>query len=187
MGYAWNPAGMGYGIPISGPLHYGLNAELGAGVRVGWGRNNPWRGASFFTDIGALYAQPISKDGRWTAAVGGYYSNYRLWGEPVNRIGLMGMVDYRINEKLNLAGFAVHDFGALGGCRQGAPFLWPTNYGILGYGPATTVGADLGIRVSEKFALNVGISMTRQQSDFPFGQNPVPPARQQTMYDSPRN
>ena len=54
-----------------------------------------------------------------------------------------------------------------------------TGYG-LGYGPATTVGADLGIQLTEKMALSIGVSMTRQQSDFPYGLNALPPARRQT-------
>ncbi len=189
--YGFAPLGYGFGWPGSGlcgfgPLHYGLNAEVGAGVRVGWGRHNPWRGASFFTDMAALYALPVSKDGRWTAALGGYYSNYRMWGEPVNRLGLMGLVDYRINDRLNLTGFVAHDFGAVGGRQPHGPGLWAagydpwlTGYG-LGYGPATTVGADLGIQLSEKLALSIGVSMTRQQSDFPYGLNALPPARRQT-------
>ena len=167
-GYGWYVPGVGpgYGLPFSGPLHYGLNGQVGAGVRVGWGRHNPWRGASFFTDLGALYALPLSKDGRWTAALGGYYSNYRMWGEPVNRLGVTGMLDCRLNERLNLTGFVAHDFGAVGSRRPGAPLWWPCDYGLLGYGPATIVGADLGIRVTEKFALSIGISMTHQQTDF---------------------
>ncbi len=172
----------GCGMPFYGPLHYGLNAEVGAGVRVGWGKHNPWRGASFFTDLGALYAMPLSRDGRWTAALGGYYSNYRMWGEPVNRLGLTAMVDCRLNERLNLTGFVAHDFGALGGRRPGMPLYWPCDYGLPGYGPATTVGADLGIRVTEKFALSIGISMTHQQSDFPYGINALPPQRHQPVH-----
>ena len=188
--YGFGPLGYGIGWPGTGmlslgPLHYGLNAEIGAGVRVGWGRRNPWRGASFFTDMAGLYALPVSKDGRWTAAFGGYFSNYRMWGEPVNRLGLMGLVDYRINEKLNLTGFVAHDFGALGNRHLQGPGLWAAGYEPwmagygFGYGPATTVGADLGIQVTEKFALSIGISMTRQQSDFPYGINALPPARHQ--------
>ena len=188
--YGIAPLGYGFGWPGSGlsgfgPLHYGLNAEVGAGVRVGWGRHNPWRGTSFFTDMAALYALPVSKDGRWTAALGGYYSNYRMWGEPVNRLGLMGLVDYRINDRLNLTGFVAHDFGAGGSRHLHGPGLWAAGcdpwlmgYG-LGYGPATTVGADLGIQLTEKMALSIGVSMTRQQSDFPYGINALPPSRHQ--------
>ena len=44
---------MGYGMG-GWDLHQGLNAQVGAGVRVGWGKHNPWRGASFFTDIAAM-------------------------------------------------------------------------------------------------------------------------------------
>ena len=178
--------GMGYGLHngmmLSYPLHYGFNAEVEAGVRVGWGRHNPWRGASFFTNLAALYAMPLSKDGRWTAAIGGFYGNDRIWGQRVNSLGLMGMVDYRINERLNLTGFVAHDFGIQNVRMPGMYGLYGLNYGLwgpgcgLGLGPATTVGADLGIKVTEKFALSFGISFTRQQYDFPF-ETIIPPPR----------
>ncbi len=148
-------------------LHEGLNAQVGAGVRVGWGKHNPWRGASFFSDVAALYALPLSRDGRWTGALGGYFSNYRLWGRQVNTLGLVGMVDYRINERLNVGAFLMHDFGVLGGRR-----------GMMGpsmpfESPSTTVGADLGIRLTEKAAISLGISFTRW--DEPFGPLMPPP------------
>lgn len=140
-------------------LHSGLNAQVGAGVSVGFGKHNPWRGASFFTDMAALYAMPLSKDGKWTAAAGGYFSNYRLWGRQVNTFGLLGMVDYRINERLNVGAFLMHDFGVLGGHRFGATLPFES--------PSTTFGADLGIRLTEKAALSLGISFTNYQE--PFG------------------
>jgi len=159
-----------YGIWSLPPLHYGLNGNVEAGVRVGWGRHNPWKGASFFTNLAGLYAMPLSKDGRWTAAIGGYYSNYRLWGEPINSLGLTALVDYRINEKLNLTGFVAHDFGDMGSKRfpyYGFYGLYPLDYTYYTGCPSTTVGADLGIQVSEKLALSIGISVTRQQMESP--------------------
>ncbi len=149
------------------PLHEGLNAQVGAGVRVGWGKHSPWRGASFFSDAALLYAAPLSDDGRWTGAVGGYHSNYRLWGRQVNTLGLMGMVDYRINDRLDVSGFLMHDFGIVGGQNgQHAPLL-PFE------SPSTTLGANLGIRLSPNAALNLGISFTHY--DTPFQPLPPPP------------
>lgn len=178
--------GLGYGLRnglmLSYPLHYGFNAEVEAGVRVGWGRYNPWRGASFFTNLAALYALPISKDGRWTAAIGGFYGNDRIWGQRVNSLGLMAMTDFRINERLNLTGFVAHDFGIQNARMPGVYSLYAPNFGLWGpgygwgYGPATTVGADLGIKVTEKFALSIGVGFTRQQYDFPV-EGIIPPPR----------
>ncbi len=148
-------------------LHEGLNAQLSTGIRVGWGRYNPWRGASFFTGMAAMYALPVSKDGKWTVAVGGYYSNFRLWGSQVNTVGVMGMMDYQINERLNVTGFLTHDFGVLGGHRMGAPYL------PFLEDPNTTIGANLGIRISPKAALSVGVSFTTSQSPYSPHSRPV--------------
>ena len=152
----WTGWGMG-----GWDLHEGLNAQVGAGVRVGWGKNNPWRGASFFTDLAAMYCLPLSKDGRWSAAVGGYFSNYRLWGRQVNSVGICGLVNYRFNEKYDLSGFVMHDFGVIGGHAAGSPLMPFLEQ------PHTTVGAQLGINVSEKARVEIGLSFTRQSNPFP--------------------
>lgn len=156
---------MGYGLG-GWDLHEGLNAQVGAGVRVGWGRNNPWRGASFFTDIAAMYCMPLSRDGRWSAAVGGYFSNYRLWGQQVNSVGLTGLVNYRFNERLDLSGFVMHDFGVIGGHAAGSPLLPFLEQ------PRTTVGAQLGINMGEKARLEIGLSFTRQNGLSPYSTDP---------------
>ena len=157
---------MGYGLG-GWDLHQGLNAQVGAGVRVGWGRNNPWRGASFFTDIAAMYCMPLSKDGKWSAAVGGYFSNYRLWGRQVNSVGVCGLVDYRFNERVDLSGFVMHDFGVIGGHAAGSPLLPFLEQ------PRTTVGAQLGINVGEKARVEIGLSFTRQNGSYPYGTDPA--------------
>ena len=162
--------------PLS--LHQGLNADVGLGVRVGLGKNNPWKGASFFTTLTALYAMPLSKDGRWTAAVGGYYDNYRLWNSRVNQLGVMGLVDYRLNERLNLSAFLMHDFGLEDGAfsmrGHRSPSLLCMNpcypYMTLG-APVTTVGANLGIKLSESAAISIGVSVSRQQNPLRYEHN----------------
>ena len=165
----YGPLGM-YGMDMW-PLHEGVNAQVGAGVRVGWGKHSPWRGASFFSNAALLYATPLSQDGRWTGAVGGYHSNYRLWGRQVNTLGIMGMVDYRINDRLNVGGFLMHDSGVVGGSRGiGHPML-PFE------SPSTTLGADLGIRLTQNAALSVGISFTRYEDSFMPPPPPVPAVR----------
>ena len=152
---------MGYGLG-TWDLHDGLNAQIGAGVRVGWGKNNPWKGASFFTDIAAMYCMPLSKNGRWSAAVGGYFSNYRMWGRQMNSVGLCGLVNYKINEQMDFSGFIIHDFGVIGDKAAGAPYMPFLDQ------PSTTVGGQLGINIGEKARLNIGLSFTRQNNPFPY-------------------
>lgn len=143
-------------------LHQGLNGQVSAGVRVGFGKNNPWRGGSFFSSMSGLYAFPITQNGRWSGAVGGYYSNYRLFGEQVSSVGVMGIVDYKINDRLSASGFVMHDFGVLGQGRNSmaSPLLmdWEA--------PSTTIGAALDMKLSEKVNLNVGVSFTNQQRSY---------------------
>lgn len=160
-------------------LHPGLNAEVGMGVRIGFGRNNPWKGASFFSTLTALYAVPLSKDGRWTAAFGGYYDNYRLWNSRVNQFGVMGVVGCQLNERLNLSAFLMHDFG-LGNdmfyspsrSRRGMWHMTPGCVGLTCGAPVTTVGANLGIKLSEKAAVSIGVSVSRQQDPIRYEPHP---------------
>ncbi|MGN0234363.1 MAG: hypothetical protein ACI4B5_08090 [Bacteroidaceae bacterium] len=153
---------MGYGTG-GWDLHEGLNAQVGAGVRVGWGKNNPWKGASFFTDLAAMYCTPISKDGRWNVAVGGYFSNYRLWGRQANSVGICGLVNYQFNDRIDLSGYVMHDFGVIGGHAANSPFMPFLEE------PHTTIGAQLGINISEKARLEIGLSFTRQNNPFHYG------------------
>lgn len=151
------------GMPFGGwGLHQGLNGQMSAGVNVGFGRHNPWKGASFFSSLAGLYVLPPSRNGRWTGAVGGYYTNYKLMGQQVNSAGLIGAVDYRINENMSATGFLMHDFGVLGGQRADCPWA------LGGWGnPSTTLGGALNMKVAEHAVVSVGLSVTRQQG--PFG------------------
>lgn len=148
-------------------LHEGMNLQLETGVRVGWGKHNPWRGASFFSNVGAMYAMPLSKDGRWTAALGGYYSNFRLWHQQMNTIGVMGMVDYTINDRLDIAGFVTHDFGVIGGLSHRTPLL------PFLENPSTTIGAEFGIKVSDNASMRISFSMTKEHNGQPMYGGPV--------------
>lgn len=164
------PLWSGYGPLGTWDLHDGFNANIEMGVRVGWGKNNPWKGGSFFSNLSGMYVMPLSKDGRWSAAMGGYYSNFRMWGDRKNTIGLMGMVDYRINDRLNAGFFATHDFGLMGDKSfPFSPMPWLDN-------PSTTIGANMGIKMSESVRLNVSVSYTHQhENDRMFPQSPPPP------------
>lgn len=142
-------------------LHRGMNLQVETGVRVGWGRHNPWRGASFFTNLGGMYALPLSKDGRWTAAMGGYFSSFRFLGQRDNTFGLMGAMDYSINQRLSIFGFLAHDFGVVGASAMTRPPV------PLLETPATTIGAGINCKLTEKTAFSVSLSFTRESHGQP--------------------
>lgn len=90
----FTPFGTGYWN-----LHEGLNAQIGAGVTVGWGKYNPFRGGSFFTDISLIYARPVTD--RLTLAIGGTVSRFKFYGDPVVTGSVMALANYRFNEHLS--------------------------------------------------------------------------------------
>ena len=79
----------------------------------------------------------------------------------MNSVGICGLVNYRFNEKYDLSGFVMHDFGVIGGHAAGSPLMPFLEQ------PHTTVGAQLGINVSEKARVEIGLSFTRQSNPFP--------------------
>jgi len=162
----------GFGSPFYGPfgmIHNGLNASLTAGVSVGFGKHNPWKGAMFFTGASALYAVPLSD--RWTVGIGADYMHYSGLGMNLNTLGLFGMANYRINERLDFTGFLSHDFGVLGDGRQQMMNRMPYMPGFTN--PCTTIGGELGIKVGESTKISVGVSFTKEEN--PYGM----PSREQ--------
>lgn len=153
------PLWMHHGPLGTWDVHEGFNANVDMGVRIGWGKYNPWKGGSFFTHLNALYVQPLSQDRKWNLALGGYYSNFKMWGDRKTSVGLTGILDYQINERMNAGVFLVHDFGIIGDrhfpCN---PFPWMEN-------PSTTIGADWGIKVNEKVHFNVSMSYTHHHGN----------------------
>ena len=146
-------------------LHAGLNLQMEAGVRVGWGKGNPFGGASFFSNVGAMYAMPLSRDGRLTAAAGGYFSNYRLYGEQVGTLGLMAMVDYVVNQRVDVGCYVAHDFGiprAMLAQGRMTPAPLHAHLAPSLYSPATTIGAQIWFKVGENAALRLNVSVTRE-------------------------
>ena len=151
-------------------LHQGLNGQISAGVNVGFGKHNPWKGASFFTSLAGLYVLPVSKNGRWTGAVGGYFSNFRMFGQQVNTVGVIGLADYQINDRMSVTGFLMHDFGVLGGQKgMFMPMLGLNN-------PSTTLGGEFNMRLGEKACMSIGVSVTNQQYNYLPNQFLPPPS-----------
>lgn len=109
----WMPFGGGGGM---WNLHQGLNAEIEAGVIVGFGRNNPFKGGSFFTDISLLYAQPIND--RLSYAIGGDVSRFRMWNDDIFNTRIQGMLNYKINDRLDATMYGIHNVPSLSSDRQ---------------------------------------------------------------------
>jgi len=83
-----------WGMPWN--LHEGFNAQLDLGVMVGFGRNNPFRGGSFFYNISLAYAKPLSP--RWTVALGGTLSRFRFFNENTFAENAFLLANYQFNE-----------------------------------------------------------------------------------------
>lgn len=79
-------------------VHEGLNAQVDAGVAVGWGKGNPFRGGSFFTDVSLLYTLPLGK--RWTVAAGGTLSRFKMWSNNMVAGSVQGSASYQFNDRL---------------------------------------------------------------------------------------
>ena len=155
-------------------IHERLNASVDMGVSVGFGKNNPWRGAHFFTDIAALYAHPIND--RLTLAAGMDYCHFTGLGNGHSSLGVFGLANYRINDRLDITGFLSHDFGPLSPSDRFSTRV-PYVPGMMG--PSTTIGADLGVKVGENAKFNIGLSFTREQDGPPFMQHPKQPEMHQ--------
>ncbi len=139
-------------------LHSGFNASVEAGVMCGFGKNNPFRGAAFFTSIDGLYAFPVND--RLTLAAGLGYTRYTGWGQSQSALDIFGLANYRFNERLDATLFMSHSFGPLGGnYRSGmhSPYI----PGISN--ACTVVGGELGIKVNESVRFGVGLSVVREE------------------------
>lgn len=95
----WNSAFPMWGATNYWDVHEGLNGQIGAGVMFGFGKNNPFKGASFFNDVSLLYAKSLGE--RWTLAVGGTMSRFRMWDETMLTGSATVLANYKFNEHLN--------------------------------------------------------------------------------------
>lgn len=140
------------------PLH--LSVDMG--VTVGLGRHNPWRGASFFTSVSGAYVYPVNP--RLTLVGGASLTNFTGWGGGTS-LSLFAQANYQFTPRLDGSVYLVHDFGLLDG-RQRLMGPAPTPRFAS---PATTLGADLGIRLGDHSKLSVGLSVTRSQQPLYLG------------------
>ncbi len=139
-------------------LHSGFNASIDAGVMCGFGKNNPFRGAAFFTSIEGLYAFPVND--KLTLAAGLGYTRYTGWGQSQSALDIFGLANYRFNERLDATLFMSHSFGPLGVNYVGG-MRSPYIPGISN--ACTVVGGELGIKVNESVRFGVGVSVVREE------------------------
>lgn len=138
-----------------------LSLSLDMGLTVGWGKHNPWRGAAFHTTLSGAYNYQVND--RLTLAAGGYLNHFSGWGTAGTTMGIYALANYQFNERLDGTVFLTHDFGLLDGKQR---FMGPPVPGLAS--PATTLGADFGIRLGNHSKVNLGISVTRSEYPLPY-------------------
>lgn len=147
-------------------LHEGFNAQIEAGVMVGFGKNNPFHGASFFTDISLMYALPVND--RWSLAIGGDVSRFRIWNSDVVNTRIEALANYKINDRLDATLYGIHTLAPLtSDSHLYAPFL----------DRCSSIGAGLTWKANESISL--GISFEQRFYNEPM--MPPPPNRHQTQ------
>ena len=144
---SWSPLSFG---GTFWDIHEGLNAQVDAGVTVGWGKHNPFRGGSFFTDVSLLYAKPLTDC--WTVAVGGTLSRFRFFDNYVTTASVQALANYQFNEHLSgtVYGMYHHPLNSDKGFRPSPLF----------YQHCATVGAELNYRFNNNVTLGIGFHET---------------------------
>lgn len=129
-------------------IHEGFNMQLGMGVTVGFGKNNPFRNGSFCTELSMLYAKKI--DDKLTIAGGGTLTRFSMWDNPVLYGSVEGMANYRFNDHVSATVYGSYMFSPLGNglnnpCR---PFI----------DKCSEIGAEFTYKFNESFSMSIGIS-----------------------------
>lgn len=128
-------------------LHKGFNAQVGMGVMVGFGKNNPFKGASFYTDVTLAYARQLSE--HWSVALGGTLSRFRMWNENVWSGNVFAVGNYRFNEHWSASVYGSYNH-------------MPEGMGLYNYGAfndqCARIGGEITYRFNEKFAVSIGAS-----------------------------
>ena len=117
---------------------------------MGWGKHNPFRGGSFFTDVSLLYAKPLTD--RWTVAVGGTLSRFRFFDNYIVTASVQALANYQFNEHLSgtVYGMYHHPLNSGKGFRPSPLF----------YQQCATVGAELNYRFNNNVTLGIGFHET---------------------------
>ena len=145
-------------------VHEGLNAEVGMGVMVGFGKNNPFKGASFFSNVSLLYAKPVSK--HWSVALGGTLSQFRMWNKNEFAGNVFALGNYKFDEhwSASIYGSYNHMPGGMAWMDfYSTPDMMNFNENFARF------GAEVTYKFNEKCAISVGVS-----GDVPVGNNNRP-------------
>ena len=78
-------------------LHEGLNVSLGASVFAQFGKHAR-HGAGFAQNLSAMYAMPLSKDRKWSLALGGFVNNVYWNHSSAREAGLSAVLGYQFDE-----------------------------------------------------------------------------------------
>lgn len=159
-----------WGTPLD--LHDGFNAQIGLGVIAGFGKNNPFKGASFYTDITLAYAKQL--DNHWSVALGGTLSRFKMWNENVWSGNLFAVGNYKFNEH-----WSASIYGSYNHIPEGMGYIdmyGPMNWARLNENCAR-IGGEVTYKFNENFAVSIGAS-TDIYTDNPRPWKPHHPTQQ---------
>lgn len=134
-------------------LHEGFNTQIGMGVMVGFGKHNPFKGASFYTDISLAYAKQL--DEHWSVALGGGLSRFKMWNKNEWAGNVFALANYKFDEH-----WSASMYGSLN--------RMPEGFGMYNYDmfndQCARIGGEVTYKFNEKFSVSVGVS-----TDIPTG------------------
>ena len=136
-------------------IHEGLNAQIGAGVMVGFGKHNPFKGASFFSNVSLVYAKAL--DEHWTLAMGGTLSRFKFFNDNVFAGDIYALANYRFDDHWSASIYASYNH-------------MPRGMGMYDFTTfnenCARIGGEVTYRFNEKFSMSVGLSQ-----EIPVGNN----------------
>ncbi len=143
----WSPVSP-FGIGGLWDIHEGLNLSIDAGVTVGFGKDNPFRGASFFTNLSMLYAKKV--DQHWTWALGGTLSQFNMFNTDIYTGTLYGMANYAFNEKISATIYGSYTYSPNNGWTrpQALPFV----------NRCAEIGAEFTYKFNDSFSMSISVS-----------------------------
>lgn len=151
-----------------------FHATVEAGVNASFGRNNPYRGGTFYTGVNGMYIRQINK--KLMVAAGFDLYNY-MGTVDATTLGVYAMAHYQFNDRMDGTIYVEHNFGNLRGNSMPFNPMMRTGlgYGIYGGGllgmagytmfnPSTTVAGNLGWTTRRGGRIELGFSFTHMDN-----------------------